>query len=316
MRSMKNYRQLVFLLVAILISATAVAESSIYGSVRLSVRGLDSDESFKWDIMNNGSRLGLRASEELENGLKAVAHFEMGVAADTATFGGGTENRIARVGLEGSFGGLYLGTQWSPFYSVVGGTTDLFNVVGAKHIHSTTRLSNTLAYTNNFGPATLVAAVVIDDFSTETYTDEEMLDTLQLGAKFNIGPVVVGAAVDQRSKSSGNGIRLGLSATYKVKEIIVAAAFTSTESTIANTPDDVNAIELYAGYALGNGNLIQTSIGQSDYGSTTPKAISIGFQKKLSKRTKYWLEAMFEDSNVENTKDHKTYAIGLRHDWK
>lgn len=316
MRLMKNYHQTALLILAITISATAIADSSIYGSVRLSVRGQDLGDSLKWDIMNNASRLGLRASEELENGLKAVAHFEMGVAADTATFGGGTENRIAKVGLEGSFGGLYLGTQWSPFYSVVGGTTDLFNVVGAKHIHSTARLSDTLAYVNSFGPATLVAAVVIDDFSNETYNDEEMLDTIQIGAKFSIGPVVVGAAVDQRAKSSGDGIRLGLGATYKINEVTIAAEFTSTENTIENTKDDVNAIELYAGFGLGNGNLIHTSIGQSDYGTNTPKAISIGFQKKLSKRTKYWLEAMFEDSDTNDVEDSKTYAIGLRHDWK
>lgn len=316
MRLMKNYHQTALLILAITISATAIADSSIYGSVRLSVRGQDLGDSLKWDIMNNASRLGLRASEELENGLKAVAHFEMGIAADTATFGGGTENRIAKVGLEGSFGGLYLGTQWSPFYSVVGGTTDLFNVVGAKHIHSTARLSDTLAYVNSFGPATLVAAVVIDDFSNETYNDEEMLDTIQIGAKFSIGPVVVGAAVDQRAKSSGDGIRLGLGATYKINEVTIAAEFTSTENTIENTKDDVNAIELYAGFGLGNGNLIHTSIGQSDYGTNTPKAISIGFQKKLSKRTKYWLEAMFEDSDTNDVEDSKTYAIGLRHDWK
>lgn len=316
MRSMNNYHQAALSLVVILISASAVADSSIYGSVRLSVRGQDTNNSLKWDIMNNASRLGLRASEDLENGIKAVAHFEMGVAADTASFGGDSENRIAKVGLEGSFGGIYLGTQWSPFYSVVGGTTDLFNVVGAKHIHSTTRLSNTLAYANSFGPATVVAAVVIDDFSTETYNDEEMLDTVQLGAKFNIGPVVVGAAVDQRAKSSGDGIRLGLGATYRVKEVTIAAAFTSTENTLANTQDDINAIELYAGYALGNGNLVHTSIGQTDYANITPKTISIGFQKKLSNRTKYWLEAMFEDAIPGNTEDSKTYAIGLRHDWK
>ncbi len=315
MKSINPYQRATLFSLVVVCSTASIAENSIYGSVRLSLRGQDSSDTLKWDIMNNASRLGLRASEELESGLKAVAHLEMGIDADTGTFGGGTDNRIAKVGLEGSFGGLYIGTQWSPFYSIVGGTTDLFNVVGAKHVHSTARLSNTLAYANSFGPATLVAAVVIDDFSNDSFEDEEMLDTIQLGAKFSIGPVIVGTAIDQRAKSSGDGIRLGLGATYKVNEVTIAAEFTSTENTIENTEDDVNAIELYAAMGLGNGNLLHTSIGQSDYGTSTPKAISIGYQKKLSKRTKYWIEAMFEDADSIGIEDTNTYAIGLRHDW-
>ncbi|MCB1755248.1 MAG: porin [Gammaproteobacteria bacterium] len=314
---MKLRNSLIAVAVATAVAAplTAMADASMYGSVRLSVRGIDAGDDMKWNIANHSSRLGFKGSEELDNGLKAVAHYELGVNADQAIFAtGASANRLSYVGLEGGFGGVYLGAQWTPFYTVVGGTTDQFNAVGANHIHSTVRTGDALAYAGTFGPATIIGAVVMTDMN-ETETDE--IDIFQLGAQFNAGPVAVGIAVDQRAESAGDGTRFGLGATYSAGEMTFAAEFTSSEATLeggTEDDDDVTGFEIYGGFGLGNGNLIHASFGQTDDGNNTPNSISLGYQKKLSKATRFWVEGMIDDPDTD-ADDTTTVSIGMRHDW-
>lgn len=314
---MKLKNSLIAVAVAAAVAAplTAIADASMYGSARLSVRGIDAGDDMKWNIANNSSRLGFKGSEELDNGLKGVAHYEIGVGADTGTFGGGTANRLSYVGLEGGFGGVYLGAQWTPFYSIVGATTDQFNALGANHIHSTFRAGDTLAYAGTFGPATIIGAVIMTDVN-ETETDE--IDIAHLGAKFNAGPVAVGIALDNRAESAGDGMRYGLGATYSAGEMTFAAEFTSTEATIEGgtaDDDDIIGMEIYGGFGLGNGNLIHASFGQTDDGDTTPNTITLGYQKKFSKATRFWVEGALDNADVKGVDDTTTVAIGMRHDW-
>lgn len=293
----------------------ASADATVYGSIRLSMVGVDDGDDMKWNVKNNSSRLGFKGSEELDNGLKAVAHYEMGVGADTGTFGGGTANRLSYVGIEGGFGGIYIGAQWTPFYTLVGGTTDQFNALGANHINSTFRIGDAIAYAGTFGPATVIAAIIASDFSTEDYDDDDAIDIIHAGAKFDAGPVTVGVALDNRSEGTGDGTRYGLAATYSAGEMTVAAEFTSTEAEMAGTEDDATGIEVYAGFGLGNGNLIHASYGQTDNGDATPSDITLGYQKKMSKRTKMWVEAGLGSTDVDGDDDTTTIAVGMRHDW-
>ncbi len=64
----------------------------------------------------NGSRWGLRGSEDLGGGLKAVFQLESGFDIDTGTSGQGSRlfGRQAFVGFEGGFGSVRLGRQYTP----------------------------------------------------------------------------------------------------------------------------------------------------------------------------------------------------------
>jgi predicted porin len=86
-------------------------------------RGEDST-SF-WDVQNNSSRIGVKGSEDLGNGLSAIYQYEFGV---DATDGGNlNSNRPKWIGLESDqWGRIKLGTQWTPYYNVAG-AADQFN---------------------------------------------------------------------------------------------------------------------------------------------------------------------------------------------
>ena len=68
----------------------------------------------------NGSRWGLKGTEDLGGGMKADFLLESGITADA---GGGITgfNRTSKVGLSGGFGAITLGTQYSPYDSTLSG---------------------------------------------------------------------------------------------------------------------------------------------------------------------------------------------------
>ena len=120
--------------------SAAYADTTLYGSARVSV---DYDEwnsdyveangglvrtrigSDAWDVYNNSSRLGVRGEEDLGGGLAAIYQYEFGV--DVTEGGNFNNNRPKWVGLKGSsWGSVTVGTQWTPYYNVVG-VGDIFN---------------------------------------------------------------------------------------------------------------------------------------------------------------------------------------------
>lgn len=113
------------------VSLVAQADTVLYGSARVSVDY--NDEEFNgafngafnsWDVVNNDSRLGIKGSEDLGNGLSAIYQYEFGI---NMTEGGNLEgNRPKFVGLKGDFGKLTIGTVHTPYYEVIG-VIDIFN---------------------------------------------------------------------------------------------------------------------------------------------------------------------------------------------
>ncbi len=67
----------------------------------------------------NTSRWGLRGSEDLGGGLKAVFQLEGGILMDTGAQDGALFKRQANVGLEGSFGRVVIGRSFTSVYDVV-----------------------------------------------------------------------------------------------------------------------------------------------------------------------------------------------------
>ena len=67
----------------------------------------------------NTSRWGLRGSEDLGGGLKAVFQLEGGILMDTGAIDGQLFRRQANVGLEGSWGRVVLGRSFTSVYDTV-----------------------------------------------------------------------------------------------------------------------------------------------------------------------------------------------------
>lgn len=146
--------------------SAAYADTTLYGSARVSVDYDDFDTTYAannlggpifdpvtnryvvlvpgvdaWDVFNNASRLGVRGEEDLGGGLAAIYQYEFGVDVTEGT--NFNSNRPKWVGLRGSsWGSVTVGTQWTPYYNVVG-IGDIFN--SSKVFDNDVYLGNTFA---------------------------------------------------------------------------------------------------------------------------------------------------------------------------
>ncbi len=108
------------------------------------------------------SRWGMRGSEDLGNGLRAVFTLEQGFAPDSGVLGQGrTFGRQAFVGLAGSWGSITLGRQYTMlFWSLLDAEVMGPNVYGPGSLDSyipNARADNAIAYRGTFNGLTLGA---------------------------------------------------------------------------------------------------------------------------------------------------------------
>ena len=105
-------------------AAQAQSSVTLYGVADMAIeriKGATSDTRMV-SGQQQGSRWGMRGTEDLGGGLKAVFQIEAGVNMDTGTLGQGglAFGRQSYVGLTGNFGAVRLGRQYSPMDDVAG----------------------------------------------------------------------------------------------------------------------------------------------------------------------------------------------------
>ncbi len=71
----------------------------------------------------------MRGTEDLGGGLKASFHFEGAMTPDVGTSGGLTFQRRSVLGLEGGFGTVVIGRDYTPLFTV-SGVVDPFGTNG------------------------------------------------------------------------------------------------------------------------------------------------------------------------------------------
>lgn len=156
----------------VLFAGSAQAQSSVtlYGLVDTGVERLDNVSGGGGSIYRMpsiagsfASRWGVRGSEDLGAGLKAVFTLESGFGADTGALqqGGRAFGRQAFVGLSGAWGTLSLGRQYSMLFPG-SAASDLFLAqiygTGAFDTYlAGPRIDNALAYQGKFGGLTVGA---------------------------------------------------------------------------------------------------------------------------------------------------------------
>lgn len=149
-------------------SFTAVAQAAevdydLYGSLRVKAVNVDGGEL---DIADNASRIGIKATTQLNSGVTALVRFETYANTETGAFGSPTKGRLAYIGATGDFGTVTAGRQWTPQYLWTSGKVDLLDH-GSNPTHNYTlagRQGNTVAYiTPDMGGLQAAAVLVARD---------------------------------------------------------------------------------------------------------------------------------------------------------
>ncbi len=120
---------LVLAVAATMAAPAAMAETTVYGNVHVSINDFDTKSDI--DMTSNTSSVGVKGSEDLGDGLKAIykIEFQVDVAegSDRKTDNSGNGDALTQrdifVGLKGGMGTIKFGTM-SSNYKQMGGKVD------------------------------------------------------------------------------------------------------------------------------------------------------------------------------------------------
>lgn len=179
----------------------------------------------------NTSRWGLRGSEDLGGGLKAVFNLEGGIDMDTGAADGNLFKRQANVGLEGGFGRLVVGRSFTTTYELV----IKFDPMG---------------FAPNYSWATSGSATGPSKYGMTTAFDNMVKYTGRKG-DFTYGASV---GLGEQAGSSGDGRKYALGGSWITDSLGLMAAYEQVNGSTAATTgrrDRTTALHLAADYKSG-----------------------------------------------------------------
>lgn len=367
----------------------ASAETVLYGSIRLGAEVAKNhfnqagDQNKRGlDMQDFGSRLGLKGSEDLGNGTKVLYQLEWAFnGMEGGSTGGGFNNRLAWIGLNGEWGTVALGRQNNPFTEslFIGTESDNFNGNLAGHsalriatgtvmtaaggdtegdfFSMPTRVGNSIAYVSpsfsgfNFVVAGIADApnpseVTIGDttYNSSYYSNNNSskgFDIYTVGLNyehesgFYAKAAYLGANLNKAYKTANvYGLNVGfaneqfgVNADFaagqrgkKNNDGLVGVAFADAGTKVTSTGWDLGG---HFSFGPDYFSTIRATVGQAevkykDVDTRKDKITTwaVGFEQKLSTRTKVWVEYAKNNQKFDGFKENKdAVSIGLRHDF-
>lgn len=287
---------------------------TIYGQLNLNINKTDNNDT---TINSTASRLGIKGSEDLGNGLKAIykLEFQLDRVADGANSDPAISNRNQYLGLAGGFGTVLMGRHDTATKMIQ--PTDLFND-GAADINKLTnglytgetRASDVLAYISpEFAGVKLLAAAVMDEKGAPDNGD-------WLNVALTYGSTKKGfyaaAAYQDMTETGKDGEVIRLSAQYKAGGLIVNAMYQDNDG---RDLADGNFTHLQAGYKIGK-FMPKVKFAMADNKATNSKenAYSIGLNYSLGKKTTAYVYYTDVEDMTSNTASQDNSVIaGMVH---
>lgn len=197
-----------------LISGLAAAQSSVtlYGVVDVAVERIKGATSLTrvTSGQQQGSRWGLRGTEDLGGGLKAMFVLENGFNADVGTLGQGGRlfGRQGYVGLGGGWGAVRLGRQYTPMDDIAGvigtKTYDVLSVVPIIGNGDYNRVDNALTYVSPTVANTVFQLQYsLGEERVSTDASKDFGKQVSAHALYANGPLTAGVSLMQVTDANG-----------------------------------------------------------------------------------------------------------------
>lgn len=288
----------------------------------------------------NGSRWGLRGSEDLGGGLKANFQLEAGFSVDNGTAATPAGfNRTSKVGLSGGFGSIDLGRQYTQLFTLVDGfdaqgtssfSSAISGIFGAASgaaaggLAPALRWNDSVLYsTPNFGGFSGAVQYAFGENGSATASAGH---SVGLSAGYANGPLAV-KGVHESVQSAGpvatTAKSNGLGVSYDFSVVKVMAQFIAQKSGLT-TGNKENGYVLGVVVPMGSGGIYASVARENVKTNATglkvarSTAASIEYRHDLSKRTTVYAgfnNTKFEDARTAlfTTTRDRVYGVGMRH---
>jgi len=280
-------------------SVNAAAETTVYGKIHTSVASVSQDDGVTdtsaTQFKSNASRIGFKSSKEMENGMTVTgqAEFEIDAVGDSDKSSTDLiKLRNTYVGLKGGFGEVRIGRHDTPHkmstakLDPFGDTyADYNNIITEDH-----RLSNVIAYLNNFGPVGFAAAYYAGD---DSVTAENAGDATSVMVNYTGGPLYLSAAVESHNDTIAGDLQTAtkFGAGYTIGPVNLGLVY-ETLSFDGNTVKDQDETYISAQYKMTETMKLKAAYGMRDDGvsATDDEVMSaIGLDYKMDKSAKLYV---------------------------
>jgi len=291
----------------------------------------------------NGSRVGFRGTEDLGGGLSAFFTIENGFQADTGALGQGglLFGRQAFVGLQGGFGAVRLGRQYTPVDTTMGAVDPFFNGLEGRAFNLFAR-----GYVSRVNNAIMYSTPIFGGFQGDvTYGLGEVAGSSSagryVGASFgySAGPLYVRLAyqdsntIPAAAVGAAPAVLVGsdkntmLGATYNFGPVMLHGAYGLTEADRGgiDTADFKDAM-VGVSVPVGAGKILASVVHRSDdIGTADANFYGLGYIHSLSKRTTLHTSYGYMKSRgagsrgytvgsaIEVGTGNRAFEVGVRH---
>ncbi|MDB5917355.1 MAG: porin [Massilia sp.] len=300
-----HYKRLVLALLASLpLLASAQSNVTIYGVADAAVSREDTGApgASSQTRINSGdqssSRFGFRGTEDLGNGLKAMFNVEAGYAIDTGAGDAALFGRRSVVGLQGGFGSVTIGREYTPI-AAVGAATDILgqgfygsNLSSFNANRLTRRISNSV----NYKSAPVSGFTGSAAYSAGEAATGPSGNLKGVALEYASGPVYVGAGYHVLTRlASGDDKEYAVGAGYKAGDLEFKANYMVGDQ--AGPNNKFEQVNLGASMAFGPSkafvNLQQNRTANGAKGN----AFTLAYSYSLSKRTNLYASYASLDNN-------------------
>lgn len=296
---------------ALIAPAAAMADTTLYGKLHASVGNVDDGASSQTVVESHSSRMGVKGSTELDNGLSATYGLEYGLDLD----GEASRTLNARntfVGVKGGFGEVRVGRHDTPAKLATAGLDAFADTYAAmENIIATDgqRVDNAVAYINKFGPVGFAVAHTTDLVNNDAdATDDTSANTLMVN--YGNGPYYAALGytdIDAVAKETNVGLGWKAEAGHFANLVV-------EQVDNAGTPADDTNMYVAGGFKTGAATL------KAGYGTSERDTLgeetqtTVGVDYSLGKKTAAYL-LWNEDENdahaVNGTGKTTATAVGL-----
>jgi predicted porin len=313
-------------------AANGPIDGKLYGKINVAVVNSDSGSTDTWKLNSNASRIGLKGSSQISEGLSVFYKTEFEVAADdgsndikkysidtltlnenddpvenkvdvkdTSTF----KQRNIFVGIKGQYGSLLAGKNDTPTKQAQK-KIDLFNdSVGdiKKTFAGENRMSNIMAYTTpkygNFSASYAIMPSEADDGG--------LADSKSYSVNYKKDGLYIAVAADSNVKDADI---LRIVSQYKFDAWKLGFMYQDN--------DTADKSGYFASAAYKSGNVTykaQYGVNEADSSNAEDTTLSLGADLKLAKKTKAFV--FFTDNKIEIDPEkagiEESFGIGLEH---
>ena len=278
-------------------AANGPIDGKLYGKINATVVNTDSGSDDTWKLNSNASRIGLKGSTQVSEGLTVFykTEFQVDVDGDGDVF----KQRNIYAGIKGQYGSLLAGKNDTPT-KLAQKKIDLFNDLDGdikKTFAGENRMSNIIAYTTpKYGNFSATYSVMPSEAINGGLSDAK-----SYSVNYSKGDLYVAVAGDSNVKGAD---LVRVVSQYKVDAWQLGLMYQENDTTnesgyFASAAYKCDTITYKAQY--GNN--------ENDTDGSEKTTLSLGADFKLAKNTKSFV--FFTDN--EGSSSTETFGLGLEH---